>query len=133
MRPLAVALALVVLMVPLAGCLPDQDPSKCTDWTLEQRDEVPHQADVTVRNERADTVCVLVRFSGTDVAKVPLQPAEEAAVPIDERTIEWPNDQFTVRAEEWNGDRWTTKTVDLDETPGIEITVLEDELVIETR
>lgn len=127
------AVLLVALLVPLAGCLPDSEPAKCSAWTLNDTQEHPYQAHVHVVNERASSVCVAVSFGGEEVAKVPLQPAQEEAVGTDEHVVDWAEPRITVRADEWEGDRWTTATVDLERTPHVEIAVLEDELRIDSH
>jgi hypothetical protein len=125
--------AAAALLVPVAGCLPDEEPEHCSAWTLGGEDEHGHQAFLHVRNERAETVCVHVRFSGTDVAKIPLQPAQGESFPADERSLPWEDAQATIRVGEWTGDRYTTQTVNLEQAPHIAITVLEDELQVQTH
>lgn len=127
------AVLLVALLVPLAGCLPDSEPAKCSAWTLNDTQEHPHRAHLHVVNERASSVCVAVSFGGEQVAKVPLQPAQEETVPTDERVVDWAEPRITVRVDEWEGDRWTTDAVDLEQAPNVQITVLEDDLRIDAH
>lgn len=127
------AVLLVALLVPLAGCLPDSEPEKCSAWTRDSTEERPHEVHLHLTNERASTVCVLVSLGGEEVAKVPLQPAQEQAVRADELVLGWADPRVTVRADEWQGDRWTTQAVNVEQTPHVEITVLEDELSIRSH
>lgn len=129
MRALVVALAIV--LVPVAGCLPDGEADSCSAWTREDAAEDPHQAHLHVSNERAETVCVHVQLAGEDMAKIPMQPAEGPAYADEERTVDWEDARLTVRATEWDGDAWTTQTVDLEQTPHIEIRAVEGDLEIQ--